>query len=421
MSSSKSPTVELSMIVKDGGTDLERCLQSAVPFVDRILIGDTGSSDGSQDRARRFGAEVIEFPWENDFAKARNRVLAHCKCDWVLVLDADDMLDPINGAKIRELIQSPNLYAYHHSVWNYVTKSVTRIGSWAAVPNTFPFEHSQPYPSYVPAPTIRLFRNHPGLEFDGCVHETLVYRLAALNLPAANSDFFVHHFGFVHDSEQARQTKNDIYHALGEDKLRLMPNDIQALQDLGISELEHRKNPAAALAHFEKARQMSPQTARLWLYSGICLSRMQRGSEALQCLNHASNLGLKTSVLYQAIGDAHFQMENFALANQAYSTVAERGGASPISEATRGVCEVRLGQVATGIARIQQVVAESPHAAELYDILATTALLVGDLPLAVQTMQARVSLGNLTSFHTQLVSVIQTRFNQQRQAEPAVA
>jgi tetratricopeptide (TPR) repeat protein len=421
MNSSKSPTVELSMIVKDGGTDLERCLQSAVPFVDRILIGDTGSTDGSQQRARRFGAEVIEFPWENDFAKARNRVLAHCKCDWVLVLDADDMLDPIGGARISELIQSPNLYAYHHSVWNYVTKTVTRIGDWAAVPNTFPFEHSQPYPSYVPTPTIRLFRNYPGLEFDGCVHETLVHRLAALNLPSANSDFIVHHFGFVHDSGQARQIKNDIYHALGEDKLRRMPNDPQALQDLGISELEHRKNPASALGYFEKARQIGPQLARLWLYSGICLSRLQRGSEALEYLDHASSLGLQTGVLYQAIGDTHFQMENFALANQAYTTMAERGDSSPIAEAKRGVCQVRLGQVVTGIARIQRVVAESPDAAELYDILATTALLVEDLPLAVQTMQARVRLGNLTSFHTQLVSVIQAKFNQQRQASLAVA
>ncbi len=409
------------MIVKDGGTDLERCLLSAVPYVDRILIGDTGSSDGSQELARSFGAKVIEFPWEKDFSKARNRVIEHCKCDWVLVLDADDMLDSINGARIRKLIQAPNLYAYRHSVWNYVTKTTTRIGDWAAAPNTFPFEHSQPYPSYVPTPTIRLFRNHPGLQFDGCVHETLNYRLAALNLPAADSDFFVHHFGFVRDSEQARRAKNDLYHELGENKLRRIPNDPQALQDLGISELEHRKNPAAALPFFEKARQIFPQSARVWLYTGICLSRLQRNPEALECLNHAASLGFDSGVLYQAIGDTHYQMDNFTLANQAYTTMAERGESSPISEAKRGVCEVRLGHVATGLGRIQHVVAESPDAAELYDILSTAALLADDLPLAVRTMQARVSLGNLTGFHSQLVSVIQAKFNQQRATELAVA
>ena len=69
------------MIVKDGGSGLERCLRSVVPFVDRVIIGDTGSSDGSREVARRAGAEVIDIPWEQDFASARNRVLAERKCD----------------------------------------------------------------------------------------------------------------------------------------------------------------------------------------------------------------------------------------------------------------------------------------------------------------------------------------------------
>jgi hypothetical protein len=42
------------MIVKDGGADFERCLESAAPFVDRILVGDTGASDDSKAVARRF-------------------------------------------------------------------------------------------------------------------------------------------------------------------------------------------------------------------------------------------------------------------------------------------------------------------------------------------------------------------------------
>jgi hypothetical protein len=45
-------TVELSMIVKDGGADLARCLSSAAPFVDRIVVGDTGSRDGSREISR---------------------------------------------------------------------------------------------------------------------------------------------------------------------------------------------------------------------------------------------------------------------------------------------------------------------------------------------------------------------------------
>ena len=57
------PTVELSMIVKDGGGDLGRCLKSVAPFVDRMVVGDTGSSDDSREIAREIGAEVLDVPW----------------------------------------------------------------------------------------------------------------------------------------------------------------------------------------------------------------------------------------------------------------------------------------------------------------------------------------------------------------------
>ena len=110
------PTVELSMIVKDGGADLARCLKSAAPFVDRMVVGDTGSLDDSRDIARRIGAEVIEVRWEQDFSKARNRLIEERKCDWILVLDADEMLDPLSGENIRKLIHERNIYACHHKV-----------------------------------------------------------------------------------------------------------------------------------------------------------------------------------------------------------------------------------------------------------------------------------------------------------------
>jgi tetratricopeptide (TPR) repeat protein len=401
------------MIVKDGGADLGRCLKSVAPFVDRMVVGDTGSSDDSREIAREAGAEVLDVPWEKDFAKARNRVLDNRKCDWMLVLDADEMIDPLSGENMRRLIREPEISACHHVMWNYVTESISRIGHESARKNAFRLEESRPYPAYVPQPTLRLFRNHPAIYFEGAVHETVVKRVAALNLPAAKADIVLHHFGFVRDSEEKRRSKNDFYHALGEAKLAETPDDVQTLIELGLSHLEHHKNPGAALAQFTRAREIDPMCAAAWLYSGVCLSKLDKADQALADLERAKQLGLHSGVLLQAAGDAYFKKGNFAEANRAYAKLERRGEASPLIESKRGASEVYLGQIDAGLSRIQRAVSSAPQSGELYDILAPAALLAGRLPLAVEAMQARIPLGNLTAFHEQLVALLQAKFNEQ--------
>lgn len=409
------PTIELSMIVKNGGPDLARCLKSAAPFMDRIVIGDTGSSDDSRDIASEIGAELLDVPWEHDFAKARNRVLAARKCDWILVLDADEMLDPLSGENIRDLIREQNIYASYHVMWNYVTESTSRIGYQAARKNTFRLEESRPYPAYVPHPSLRLFRNHPGIYFEGAVHETVLTAIAALRLPTAvKADIVLHHFGYVRDSEEKRRSKNDLYHAIGESKLRRAPNDVQALIEFGVSHLEHHKNPEAALTYFTRAREIDPTCAQAWLYSGVCLSKLDKADQALAQLEQAKELGLHSGVLHQAAGDAYFKQGDFAEASKAYAELERRGEASPLSEAKRGAAEIHLGKIEAGLKRIQQAVSSAPNSGELYDILASAALLAGRLSIAVEAMQARIPLGNLTAFHQQLVALLQVRYNEER-------
>jgi hypothetical protein len=98
-----------------------------------------------------------------------------------------------------------------------------------------------------------------------------------------------------------------------------------------------------------------------------------------------------------------------------------RGEASPLTEAKRGVSEVYLGQTQTGLNRIERAVSFEPDSGELYDILVPAALLAGRLPLAVQAMQSRLALGNLTRFHEQLVDLLQAKFNEQMSECASVA
>jgi tetratricopeptide (TPR) repeat protein len=411
------PTVELSMIVKDGAPVLARCLRSVSPFVDRILIGDTGSTDESVAVAQEFGAEIISIPWEHDFARARNRMLEQRKCDWILVLDADEMLDAAGGARIRKHIESHTIFAYHNPRWNYMRDVNGQLGFQTAKPNPVSCEEARPYPAYVPLATTRLFRSHPGIYFEGCVHETITKRLAALRLATGRADFVVHHFGQAEDAETERKKKDELYHRLGERKLGTDPNDPQALIEIGLAELEHAQRPEIAFAHFERARELSPNSAAGWLYAGVCLVRMAKPTEALIRLEQAANLGLKTGFLYQTAGDAHFHAGHFAQARAAYAQVAALGEASALSEAKRGACEVNLDSASEGIQRIQQAVASAPANGELYDILAVASLRISNLNLATQALQARLRLGNPTDLHLKLAAILQTESKAQQDVQ----
>jgi tetratricopeptide (TPR) repeat protein len=417
------PTVELSMIVKDGASVLARCLQSVAPFVDRIVVGDTGSSDDSATIARKFGAEIVSIPWEQDFARARNRILEHRKCDWILVLDADEMLDATGGARIRKLIEAHTVFAYHNPRWNYMRDMNGRLGFQTAKPNPLTFEESRPYPAYVPLPTTRLFRSHPGIYYEGCVHETITKRLAALHLATGRADFVVHHFGHAEDPEADRQEKDELYRVLGEKKLDSNPDDPQALIEMGLAELEVGRRPAAALVHFQHACQLSPESAAAWLYAGICMVRLAMLPEALVNLERAANLGLQTGLLYQAVGDAHFHAGRFKQSRAAYVQVADLGEASPLSEAKRGACDLNLGFVAAGIRRMQRAVESAPAYGELYDILAAASIQVGNFVLATQTLQARLRMGKPTDFHFKLAAILQMELKarQDMQATQAIA
>ena len=213
------PEVALSMIVRNEAQTLRRCLESVRGAVKEMVIGDTGSTDGTPSIAREYGARVIEIPWDNDFAAARNLALAAVDSDWVLSLDADEMLDPSAGAAISALVSAPAAAAYQVSIRNYVLSMEDRIWDRPAQPNDFRVPEAQAYPGYVDHENVRLFRRHPEIFFVGRVHESVGSQVEALGLPLGRASFLIHHFGLAADAE-TRARKNRFYRELGKRKSR---------------------------------------------------------------------------------------------------------------------------------------------------------------------------------------------------------
>ena len=84
--------IALVMIVRDEARSIERCLVSALPWVDETIVLDTGSLDATAEIARRLGARVESFRWSDDFSAARNAALALTDAPWRLVLDGDEWI-----------------------------------------------------------------------------------------------------------------------------------------------------------------------------------------------------------------------------------------------------------------------------------------------------------------------------------------
>lgn len=98
--------ISAALIVKDEERQLPTCLRAASALADELVVYDTGSTDGTVEIARRAGANVFEGYWDDDFARARNEALERCRGEWILWIDADEILQCPNPAAVRALLSA---------------------------------------------------------------------------------------------------------------------------------------------------------------------------------------------------------------------------------------------------------------------------------------------------------------------------
>ncbi|MBQ5787183.1 MAG: glycosyltransferase [Oscillospiraceae bacterium] len=96
-------SLSVCLIVKDEERVLGRILSAAVQFADELIVLDTGSSDKSREIAGEYTDLVFEEPWQNSFAGARNFAASKAGCDFVMWLDADDVMRPEEIEKLLAL------------------------------------------------------------------------------------------------------------------------------------------------------------------------------------------------------------------------------------------------------------------------------------------------------------------------------
>ncbi len=214
MAVNDNPTLSLCMIVKNEEHFLPKCLSSVQDVVDEIIIVDTGSEDKTVEIAESFGAKVYHHPWEGDFSKARNQSLQYATSDWILVIDADEELDPNDKILLKNALKSDSYDVI-----------------FCAVLSSSPHGVSKNY-------SHRIFRQGKA-HYEGIVHNQLVHNSAWLH-----TNIRIYHHGYNLTDEQM-QAKFKRTSALLLKQLEEKPDNAFAYQNyIRILRVQHKYRKA---------------------------------------------------------------------------------------------------------------------------------------------------------------------------------
>jgi len=375
------PTLGFSMIVKNGADTLGDCLGSVRDIATEFIVGDTGSTDGSQEIARACGAQVVSIAWEDDFSRARNAALANCTADWVLTLDADEELDSAAAKLLPRLLKKAGIGGYAVPVRNYLPLRHGSINGNRARANDGRSKRNHDAPSYAEHLVVRLFRRHPEIRYTGCVHEVIAPQIVNAGFKLGQADFCVHHSGYMSGSERYGQ-KADFYLRLLRKKVTQEPRNPLAWLELARQLHEPFRRNEEALSCLQRALALEPQLASAWFLRGVVNLEMGRDQEALTALEKSAGDREHAAEREHFRGDALHNLGLFRESEAAYQRCLSLSEGDPQVESKLGYVEVRLGKFDTGFARMENVLALLPRGAELHDRLIKAYLAAGRVPQA---------------------------------------
>lgn len=153
MGKARALKISACYIVKNEVENLAKSIKSLKTQVNEIVVVDTGSTDNTITVARKLGAKVYSFPWQDDFSQARNFALSKAKGDWLILLDADEYFTAKTAGNIRQVIRQAQ------QADGLLIQMVNYDVDKAEIQDYF----------Y----QLRIVRNQQGLHYEGKIHEEL--------------------------------------------------------------------------------------------------------------------------------------------------------------------------------------------------------------------------------------------------------
>ena len=275
--------LSLTIIVRDDAQLLAELLEQHRPLYDEAVVVDTGSRDDTRARALAHGARVVDFPWCDDFAAARNAGLAAARGRWILCLDADERIATRDLPRLRTRVRR----ATRDRCFLFGFRSYTdraRHAEWQPVTGEYPDEE-QGQAGWIGCVNARLFPNRSDLRYRGRVHESVEPAARQIGLSSEALDIPIHHYGMLRPAP-VMAAKDDLYGRLVRAKFAEEPRSSGAGLEMACRLVEEGQ-ALEALPLLEELAEREPADAhvlRARLYLGHARRRQGRLDEAVQLL-----------------------------------------------------------------------------------------------------------------------------------------
>jgi len=239
--------------------------------------------------------------WQDDFAAARNFSLEQATGNWVLILDADEVISSRNFSELRQITENPATepIAYQLLTRNYI--NLNNIVGWQANDGRFP--DAERGCGWIPSLKTRLWSNHSKIKFSYPVHEVVEPSLNKIGIKAQPCPIIIHHYGKL--DQQNTIAKGEAYFKLGLQKLEQMQDAVIPLRELAIQAgILQRHQDAVDL--WNRFLKIEPNNAEARLNLGSAYFAV---GEIKKALAEAK----KTTTLAPGIKEGHFNCSLYEL------------------------------------------------------------------------------------------------------------
>ena len=268
------------LIVKNEEEMLARALDS-IKGIDSITLVDTGSEDSTVEIAKKYTDDIHFFQWCDHFGKARQFSKDQCKADWILTLDADEILET-DLEHVREVIQRAEEGGYVFVDTRVVPEGSEKVegaGNW------FP----------------RIYKNIPEITWNGAAHNYLSFNGTSAGTvgKSLKSDIrVIYGYSPAHKKDPERTLR--ILKAAVEDNPELTRERYYLAR-----EYFYRKNWEKTIEHLDeyiKRSKFLGEKNDAYLMRAYCLSGMKKYTEACESAMKALmyNANFKEAILFLA-------------------------------------------------------------------------------------------------------------------------
>ena len=228
-------SLSVCMIVQNEEKYIQKCLDSIQDVADQIVVIDTGSEDDTIPLVKEYDTDLYHYDWENDFSEARNYSLREASGEWILQIDADEVLEKSEG--LTSLLNNSGNDGYLVKIRN--------------------INSSQGFVKYSEDKQIRLFRNKQEYKYRNKIHEQIAPSIQNSGGKVTGSNLRIDHYGYIDKGEDKARRNFSIM----KEEVKANPRDPYLNFKLG----ENYK----ALDNYEKSQEYLQKSIKLENFNSL--------------------------------------------------------------------------------------------------------------------------------------------------------